>query len=467
MIGEKSLTSEVVGFTLKTGYEAIPEQALGIARRCIVDGTGLMVAGSTEESGKIIHAYLRELGGAPEATVLGAGLSAPAHLAALANGVAGHAMDYDDTQLSSYPDRVYGLLTHPTVPVLAAALAVGEDLGASGRELLAAFCVGFEVECKVAETIRPEHYTRGFHSTGTLGVFGAVTAAAKLMELDEAHLRAALGIAASESAGVRANFGTMTKPYHCGRAAENGVVAARLAAKGFTADPDILDGPWGFFQVAGGGCDPDHLRGKLGEPWSIVTPGVSIKPHPCGSCAHPAMDALRELIIENDLKVEDVERVRLGTNRRVLEAFRYPEPKTELEAKFSIPFCLGILLLERRAGIAQFKDEVVLSAPVREVMKKVEGYLDPEIDARGYELIRGRLEVRLRDGRILYREAELSRGTPQRPMSREELFEKFAECAGLVLDPGRVKAVEEAIYALDEMENVNALIEMLAGVKAR
>ena len=165
--------------------------------------------------------------------------------------MAGHAEDYDDTQLSSTPDRVYGLLTHPTVPVLAASLAVAEETGASGAAFLTALGTGIEVACKVAEAISPTHYMQGFHSTGTMGVFGAVAAAAQLRGLSAEQTRFALGIAASKGAGLRANFGTMTKPYHAGAAAENGVVAARLAGLGYQADPNALDGPWGFFQVTG------------------------------------------------------------------------------------------------------------------------------------------------------------------------------------------------------------------------
>ena len=192
-------------------------------------------------------------------------MSYPAEFAALAAGVSGHAHDFDDTQLASTPDRVYGLLTHPTVPALSAALAVGQETGASGKDLVRAFSIGLEVECKLAEAVNPQHYQRGFHSTGTLGVFASAAASASLLGLDHEHTRTALSIAGSKSAGLRCNFGTMTKPYHSGAAAQNGVVAAKLASLGYSADPSGLDGPWGFFAVAGGGVDEGIRARQAGQ----------------------------------------------------------------------------------------------------------------------------------------------------------------------------------------------------------
>ncbi|MCY4385333.1 MAG: MmgE/PrpD family protein [Nitrospinae bacterium] len=455
------ITDAIVKFVLETEYDNIPEDVRIIMRRCFVDGIGLMVAGSTEESGHIIQNYLKEIGGEPEARVIGTSMMVPAHLAALANGIAGHAMDYDDTQLSSYPDRVYGLLTHPTCPVMPAALAIAEALGATGQELLTAFALGFEVECKVAEAIRPDHYVKGFHSTGTIGAIGAATAAAKLMGLDEHELRMCYGIVCSESAGLRANFGTMTKPYHCGRAAENGVVAARLASGGYTSDPTVFDGQWGFFQIMGGGCDRDYIVGKLGNAWSAVDPGVSIKPYPCGSLAHPAMDAARDLILENDIKPDQVKELRFGTTSRVLEPLRYKEPQNELEAKFSLQFGFGILLLERAAGIAQYKDEVVSRPDVVEMMKKINPFMDDEIEAQGYALIRGKVAIELEDGTVYEKMSEISRGTPQRPMDREELYEKFTECTSLVYEGDQIALIEAMLYKIDTLENIHGLIDLL------
>ncbi|MBI4234654.1 MAG: MmgE/PrpD family protein [Chloroflexi bacterium] len=456
-----TVTSEVVQFILRQGSAPLPPEVAAEARRCVLDGTAVMLAGSTEPCSHILRAHLKEIGAPGPSSVLGSDLRAPAHLAALANGVSGHAMDYDDTQLASSPDRVYGLLTHPTVPVLAASLALGQELGTSGRDVLRAYAIGFEVECKLCEAINPRHYQGGFHSTATFGPLGATTAASVLLGLDERQARMALGIAASKAAGIRANFGTMTKPYHAGAAAESGIVAARLARLGYTADPNALDGQWGFFQVLGGGCNPSFIRGKLGNPWSVVEPGVSVKPYPCGSLLHPAMDTLLDMLTENQVLSGQIAEVRLGTTSNVLAALRYREPQNALEAKFSIPFMLGILALRRRAGIAEFKDEVVRSPEVRSMMAKVHPYQDAELEARGFERIRARVQVRLADGHALERIAEVSRGTPQKPMTRQELGQKFADCAQGVLAADRIPQAIAAVERLEEFGDVGEFVRTL------
>ncbi len=316
------LTREVVSFIVSTSYQDFPAEAVRIAKRCLVDGTGVMLSGSTDPSSLILRRYLEDLGGKAESTVLGAKLRAPAPSSALANGTSGHAQDFDDTQLSRSPDRISGLLTHPTTPVLASALAVGETMAVSGREYLTAFLTGFEVECKMAEAIHPAHYKKGYHTTGTIGAFGATAAAGKMVGLSEDQLHHALGIVASMSAGIRANFGTMTKPLHAGRAAENGVMAVRLAQRGFTADPQVLENPWGFFEILGDGFDPDKISGKLGNPYSILDPGVSIKPYPSGVLSHPSMDAMLDLVKEHDLNVTDVLEIDLYAASNILNPLR-------------------------------------------------------------------------------------------------------------------------------------------------
>jgi 2-methylcitrate dehydratase PrpD len=319
------------------------------------------------------------------------------------------------------------------------------------------------VACKVAEAINPYHYKNGFHSTGTIGIFGAAAAAAKLYRLDTEATHHALGIAASKSAGIRAAFGTMTKPYHAGAAAEGGIVAAKLAGTGYKTDPNALDGPWGYFQVAGGGVDADLIHGKLGNPYTFEDPGVSIKPYPCGSLAHPSMDALLDLILEHDIRPELVSSIRLGTTSNVLAALRYREPTNELEAKFSIPFCLAILVLEHRGGINQFTDEVVRRPNVREMMSRVSPYLHEDLEAMGFQRIRSLVEVTLKDGTELSREASTSRGTPERPMMQQELADKFHDCAQGTLPAEAQEQALELIYHLEELKDVKRLTGLLHG----
>ena len=304
MTQRKSVTAEVVDFIANARLAAFPAEAVAIAKRCIIDGLGVMLAGSTQEVGHILRAHVAESDGRSQATVFGTTpLRSGASSAALVNGTSGHALDWDDTQLATSADRIFGLLTHPTVPPMVAALAVGEPRHASGSQVLEAFLTGFEVECKIAEAIHPNHYKKGFHSSGTIGTFGAMVASAKLLGLGRDEVAHALAITSSMASGIRVNFGTMTKPLHVGRAAQNGVMAAELAQRGLTGGHDGLEPPWGFFQVFshGEGFDADRIAGKLGNPHTIVWPGVSIKPYPCGVLGHPTMDAMRRLVIGHDV----------------------------------------------------------------------------------------------------------------------------------------------------------------------
>src|SRR6201988_376173 len=323
------------------------------------------------------------MGARAECAVIGTRLRAPAAKAALANGVAAHAMDYDDTQLSTSKEAVYGLLTHPTTPVLAAALAVAETEKISGEELLLVYVLGVEVECRIADAINPRHYQSGFHSTATMGGLGAAMAVGKILRLKEEQLIRTLGIAASMASGLRENFGTMTKPLHAGRAAENGVTAALPAQAGRTGAPDLLEARRGFYNATAGGYDESKIAGRLGRPYFMQTPGISIKPYPSGSLYHPAQDLILDLVKQHDLRAENIEAIDVGTSSNVPNALIYPMPKTALEGKFSIPFCMAIAVLERKAGIAQFTDKKVRDHKVIDLMKRVTLYVDDELEALG------------------------------------------------------------------------------------
>ncbi len=457
----EGLTREVAEFIVRTTYQDIPMEAIRIAKRCLIDGTGVILSGSTDKASMILRKYLESMGGKAESSVLGSRLKVPAPAAALANGAGGHAQDFDDTQLSHSPDRISGLLTHPTTPVLAATFALGETLGISGKDFLTAFLSGFEVECKMAEAIHPIHYGKGYHTTGTIGAFGAATAAGKILGLSEDKMCYALGIVASMSAGIRANFGTMTKPLHAGRASENGVVAARLAQLGLTSDPHVLENPWGFFKILGDGFDPDKISGRLGNPYTIVTPGVSIKPYPSGVLSHPSMNAMLDLVKEHNLKPGDVAEIRLYAGSNILNPLRYALPQTGLEGKFSLPFCLTSILIRHRAGIREFSDEFVRSPEVQEMMKRVKTIHDPEIEAKGYAKILSRLEVSLKDGRILKKDSGPYKGGPENPLSEAELDEKFSTCAELALPREKFFQALALLKEIEKLKDIKVLIPSL------
>ena len=330
-----------------------------------------------------------------------------------------------------------------------------------------AYILGVEVECRIADAINPRHYQSGFHSTATIGGLGAALAVGKLLSLKEEALARALGLAGSMASGLRENFGTMTKPLHAGRAAENGVTAAQLAEKGFTAASNIIEAKRGFFNAMAGGHDETKIVGRLGRPYFMQEPGISIKPYPSGSLSHPAQDVILDLVKTHDLHADDIEAVEVGTNSNVPNALIYPMPKTALEGKFSIPFCMAIGVLERKAGIAQFTDRKVREPKVVEFMKRVMLYVDPQLEALGYDQVRSRVRIKLKDGRTIEGRADVAKGHPLKPMSWGEIGEKFRDCARLVLSHKETEEAIELVANLDRMRSILPLIRVLGGGRSR
>ncbi len=254
----------------------------------------------------------------------------------------------------------------------------------------------------------------------------------------------------------------MTKPFHAGRAAENGVVAAEIAALGFTASPNGLEADRGFFRAAGGGFDVKAIQGKLGDPWTFHFPGVSIKPHPSGSLTHPGMGAMLELIRKHDIKPQQVKRVAVGTNHNMPNALIHHQPKNELQAKFSMEFCMAILLLERKGGLQEFTDEVVNRADVQAMIRKINFGVHPQAEAAGFDKMTTIIEVELTDGKILNTQADFGKGSPANPMSDAELSDKFRECAAWgKLDKAKAEEVLKLVWKIEELGDVNALTRLL------
>lgn len=461
---KEGLTRTIAEFVVNTKYAGIPENVIETGRKSILDGLGLALAGSVIKSGELSRTYIKSLGlQGGGATVIGSDMKAPPRFAAFANGVGIHSEDYDDTQLSVGPGRVYGMLTHPTAPVLPAALALGETKGVSGRDLLLAYHLGVEVETKICQAVDPRLYLGGFHSTGTVGTFGAATAAAKLHGLDALWVTDAYGIAGAEAAGLQASLGTMTKPFQAGHAAESGIVAADLASLGWTASLKVLEDPGGFFHAFGGGYDPNYIIGKLGNPWTFASPGVSIKPFPCGSLAHPGMDKFLSMIQENHIQAGQVESVTVGVNHAVPKALFYHDPHTALEAKFSMEFCIASLLLYGKAGLNQFQNDVVNRPEVQSAIKRVHLVVDPRADAAGYNKMRTYITIKLKDGRTLEGLADFAKGSPAHPMSYSEVAAKFQDCADFAKWPTqKAKAIIEMVRGLENLSSVSQLTALLA-----
>ena len=425
-----------------------------MAKRCFLDGLATIYAGSSEPCARIARVYLSQVGGSQEATTLGEGtLKVPIHMAAFANGVAGHALDYDDTALSLDKDR--SVLIHPTMPPLAACLAVGEHVGATGQELLTAFVLGFEIEVKIAEAINPEHFTggRGFHSSGTIGVFGSVVAASKLLKLTEEQTRNAIAIAATMSAGLGVNHGTMSKPVNMGRSSETGVTAARLASLGFDGPANSLEGGRGFFEAFGGGYEPTKIIGRMGSPWACLNPGTSVKPYPSGVVGHPGMDTMKRLVEKHDIKPEDVASVTVRTGENVIfpGPLRIDHATSALEAKFCVPFQMSALILNRKAGLEEFSDAFVQSTACQEMQKRVTAVLDPEIVALGKDKVIFEIDLVTTDGRsFTERSDDVYRGGPKNPLTWDELVAKLSDCSNALFGEEQRDAIVASIRNLDQ-----------------
>jgi 2-methylcitrate dehydratase PrpD len=284
-----------------------------------------------------------------------------------------------------------------------------------------------------------------------------------MLGLNVEQTRRALGIGASQAAGLRENFGTMTKPFHPGRSCESGIVAAEFAKLGWTATPVVLEADRGFFKAAGGGYDPQAIAGKLGKPWTFAAPGVSIKPHPSGSLTHPGMGLMLDLIRRHDIKAGQVVQVRVGTNRHMPNALIHHRPKNELQAKFSMEFCMAILLLERKAGLAEFTDKVVNRVEVRRMIEKIDFGVHPEAEAAGYEKMTTLIDIELADGRTVSGRADFGKGSPANPMSDTELSDKFRECAAWGgLHKANAGKVIDLVFNLEKLQSIRALTRLLA-----
>ena len=458
------LTDYVCKFVSQAKYEDIPGEVVELGKKSILDGLGLALAGSKAQTGSLCRRYLERIGVCDgQSTIIGSARKTSPRFAAFVNGVSIHADDFDDTQLAVAKDRVYGLLVHPTVPVLPALLALAERGGVSGKQLTLAYHLGVEVECKIAEAISPRHYQDGFHSTGTCGPFGSAAACAKLLQFEHSQILNTFGLVASQSGGLRENFGTMTKPYQAGHAAESGLVSAELVALGWTAAGQILEADRGFFHAFGGSYDPAAIMDRLGRPWTFVSPGISLKPYPSGSLTHPAMTELARMIEANNIQAAQVEKIDVGANHNMTTTLLHHEPKTGLEAKFSMEFCIAILLLEHEAGLKEFSDKVVQRADVREMIRRVNFYVDPEAESAGYDKMTSLLKIHLKNGSSIAGRADFGKGSPANPMTFEEAAAKFRGCAGYADWPKvKTERIIAFVRALDSAPDVRALSPLLS-----
>jgi len=450
-----NVTQRLAEFVAGTSSEAIGPEARAQAKRAVLDTIGVMLAGCREPAAALVAEHAREQGGREEATVVGAGFRATAEQAALVNGTAAHALDYDDVTLN--------MRGHPSAPLVPAILALGEKLGASGRDVLDSYVLGFEAECKLGRAIGEPHYALGWHATSTLGTLGAAAACARLLRLDTEGTRNALGIAASLASGLQQNFGTMTKPLHAGWAAHNGVLAAGLAGGGFEANAEAIEGPSGFLRAMSGGVGIDAtaaVRG-LGEPWEVVEPGIGVKVYPCCYAIARSIDAA--LQVRSAVRSQDVSAVEVVVSPGTLIPLRREVPAGGLEAKFNLEYCVATALIDGRVGLEAFRDETLAR---REDVRALAARI--AVREAGEQLnfpIEGRAEVRVTVNGIAHSaEVAVPHGDPKNPLTWDDLAGKFRDCAGTVLPADRVEAAIGLLSRLDELRDTRALLAAIGGI---
>jgi 2-methylcitrate dehydratase PrpD len=427
-----------------------PPAARGTAARALLDTVGVTLAGASEPAARSVQRVV-EQDGPGACQVLGTALRATAANAALANGTAAHALDYDDMCFVS--------LAHPSAPLVAAALAAAEAASASGRELLDAYVVGFEIEGRLGRAMNPRHYQRGWHCTSTLGTIGAAAAASRLLQLDEAAAGHALAIAASEASGLKENFGTMVKPLHAGLAARNGVLAAQLAQAGMTASAAAIDGPQGFLKAMDSEQPSfESLAADLGTRWEIVDTGITVKLYPSCAGTHPTLDALLDLRRQHGFVADDVEAIEIGVDPIVPTILLYDRPSSGLEGKFSMPFCAAAAIVRGQVGIETFDAAVLHDPAVVALQSRVTMSIDATLDAAAPSLTQSRVTVKLRDGRTFSASANGARGYPQHPASDDELGTKFIACASRALSTADAARALTAWRSVEQATDMRALI---------
>jgi 2-methylcitrate dehydratase PrpD len=436
------LAERIAGVT----YDALPEDALHWAKVAILDTVGCTLAGASEPCARIVDRVTTA--GAPmgQCLVFGTDHRVSALDAALINGTAAHALDFDDCSNT--------LGGHPSAPILPALFALAEMRGTAGTAFIAAYVAGWEAETRIARGINFHHYEKGWHPTATIGVFGSTAACCHLLGLAPEVTAVALGLAATFSSGLKANFGTMTKPLHVGHASRNGLLAALLAADGFTANPGAIEHKQGFLHVfnGAGNFDAEAILHDWGNPWDIVQPGVAIKQYPCCGSTHPAVDAMLALVREHGLTPAMVERVDSWTHPRRLAHTNRPDPQSELDAKFSVQYCLARALLDRRVSLEHFEGDSFRDPAIRTLLQRIHAAPHPDMPMTTTEHFGAEVRVALTDGRVLTAKVArpLGRG-PENPLPVELLEAKFLNCAARALP---MDAAERLLAMLRELEDV-------------
>ncbi|MGD9891120.1 MAG: MmgE/PrpD family protein [Dehalococcoidia bacterium] len=426
-------------------YDDLPADVVTRAKQCVLDWLGVTLTGSGEPLARILRDEAREQGGHEQATLIGSGGRVATQQAALVNGAASHALDYDDVHAK--------MSGHPTVPVLPALLALAEWQGRSGRDLIAAFIAGFETECRLGTVVMPGHYGIGWHSTATLGTFGAAAGCAHLLGLDLERWQHALGIAGTQAAGMKSMFGTMCKPLHAGKAAANGLFAATLARRGFTSNPEVVETAQGFAATHTPTYSPERIGDESADAYAIRD--VLFKYHAACYGTHATIDGLLRLKEQHGVQSGDVESVTLHVPVSALSMCNIQEPATALEGKFSLRFTAALALGHGDATEQAFTDERVREPTLVALRDRVQVYGDEGVPGFVTEVV-----LQLADGRELRESANVN--TPESDLDRQwqRLEAKFRSLAGPVVGEGQAERLLALVRDLDRVDDVREITSL-------
>ena len=452
------ITQELASYCSRMKFNDLSDEVIDCAKYRFLDFISVACRGSKEDPSQTIYRFVKEMDKG-EGVIVGTKEKAPYLYSALANGTSSHAIEMDDV------DNEASL--HPGVVVFPSALATGEMVGASGKSFILAVVLGYEVMVRLGRALGPENsYKRGFHPTGTCGTFGSSVASSKILGLQEEEILNALGISGSQAAGSMEYLaqGAWTKPFHAGWAAHSGMVAALLSGKGFKGPSSILEGRDGFLHAYSNGADPSKVLEGIGSSFQILR--TSVKSHACCRYMHPPIDAVLKIVNENNLRPEQVKKIKVGVLRAGAHLIAEPieskyTPQSIVDAQFSMPFGAAVALLYGKAGLKEFQLSTIQSRPVREMMRKVECIVDPELDRTFPKQWRATAEILTEDEKRYSTTVEYPKGDPENPLSWEEMKERFHDLTGQIMKKERRLKIVEEVERLDGIKDIRKWSSLL------
>ena len=453
------ITRRIADYVVSTQLEDFPPDGIQAAKGAIMDCLGCALAGSREPLADILSEFFQANGGGASASVIGRGFKTSAADAAQVNGAISHALDYDDITRA--------LKGHPTAVLMPPALALTESQGATGLEMLMAYMLGFEVACSIGEAMSPEYYDElGWHPTGPVGALGAAVAASRILKLDRDQTAMAISLAASQAAGLRQNFGTMTKPFHAGAACRTGVTAAQLVAAGFTASLDAIEGRFGFLHAfsGGGGYEADRILENLGKTCYLVESGIEIKKYPCCGSAHLALDATARILDRSPLNAADIEKIDVVVDFDPPRSLIHDQPQSALEGKFSMQYCLAAAVMDGKVGMDAFTDQQVLRPEAQDLIPKVTMRRLTDFQGQpSWVEAYNQVAVHLKDGTVLTERVDRINEGALRGVTMDEIIDKFRDCASAILTPDDTQELVTGLSELEQLPNVRRLAGLLRG----